>query len=922
MQNSENPGGSGRGSQRSLDDPQGTTHEGTRHAGLSEAHREFLAGQAVDVELAERLGVRSLLERADNPQDGTVWENFANHPAILFPWTAPTGEVEYQVRPDDPTEDSRGRKRKYMWRKDARITMWAVRPIDADTERVMVVEGTKQALSAASYAPPGTAVYGIGGCRMWQKDGTPIPDLAALSGHAVVIVLDSDAATNAEVYKAGMELRQALELEGASKVTFGRLPGSGDKSGLDDVLAGRPEQTRAAFLENLLKQAKSVKPADKAPDPKRKGTPVPAGAEPLDVTNPADSVDWLRKSLGRGKLAGYFMRDGQLVHTPAEGEEGYRPTSTEQDEEGHTDSDGPVQVRSASPEHVAARAGHEFWCYQESDKGGKSHALFPLAASKTALADTSLLPFVRSMRGVTHTPLVRRDGSILDTPGYDRATGLYYLPIGGVEALPVPDAPTRDQVRAAVALLDEVVWDFPWRSPDHRANFLGVLLTPLLRELCPPPYKLAVFDAPQSRSGKTLLSKVARTLHGGVVRASIPTDEAEWSKTISTILNVTVAPIVTFDNVRGEVVSGVLDGLLTEKQFDARQLGSTNDLIQRANDRIWSITSNNAKIGGDLVKRSLWVSINPKRSNPEERTGFRHDDLVGWVEDHRAELMAALLTLVRAWVVAGRPAPSQPGTDIYKHWTSTVRAVLEYAEVPGMFDRPDSKRQPVSDEEQDWTTFLSAAHRVFGSQVWTVRQLLEAVDKTVGLMDAVETIHPDELPSNFGEKHMAGFDVSKGLGKYMGFKADAWVNGFMAERAGTTPRNKVGLWKVSVEDIGTDSDGSDTGFQNLRAASGEESHQEGESAHILRPSAGFAGCAGSAQTHAHTEKVFSGSEHVVTGVESSSVDSGRGQGEPAKPANPAPVAEVPSSPEPVRSFCDFGNWDHTGPDVPCDFCDE
>jgi putative DNA primase/helicase len=272
LQNAENPDLGGPGSPEVRDTDQVTTPT----VGLSPAHREFLTGQAVKIEVAEELGVRSLLSRADNPQDGTVWENFANHPAILFPWVSPTGEQENQVRPDDPTTDTKGRKRKYMWRKDARITMWALRPLERP-RLVLIVEGTKQGLVAASYAPDDVAVYAIGGCRMWQKDGRPIPDLQVVDGRDVVICLDSDTATNLDVYRSGEDLDAALVQEGATSVRFTRLVG-GEKDGLDDIMAARPEPGRAAFLARAIEGAKE-KPADKRP--KGKAGPPAGGAELL-----------------------------------------------------------------------------------------------------------------------------------------------------------------------------------------------------------------------------------------------------------------------------------------------------------------------------------------------------------------------------------------------------------------------------------------------------------------------------------------------------------------------------------------------------------------------------------------------------------------------------------------------------------------
>lgn len=750
---------------------------------LTPAHRDYLAAHAVDPELAESLGVRSLTGHPDVATLGEPWQNWANFPAIAFPWTGPDGRTEWQVRPDNPTKDRSGRAMKYVFRKGMTPVLWAVRPVET-AERVLIVEGTKQCLAAATYAPPEVAVYGIAGCHMWSSGGSPIPDLAVAEGRRVVVILDADAATNPQVYAAGEKLAEALLQEGATEVLFTRMVGGGDKDGLDDVLAARAPEKRAGWLARLIKAAKA-KPAKARP--KRKEQKAPAGREVLDVTNVADAADWLRQHIGTGSLAGYFNRDDRLVYLPAEGEDGYVKLTANE-----LDNDGPVQVRSAGPENVSARISLDFWCFIDDVAGGKRHALFPGEAARTIANAVDKLPNLRRLRGVTHTPLVRRDGSILDTPGYDEPTGLYFLPLPGLEVPKVPESPTRDQVRAAVALLDEVVWDFPFRTPDHRANFLGLMITPVLRQLIPPPYKLGVFDAPMSRSGKTLMTDLIRAVHGGVFRTEVPEDNEEWVKTISAILNVTTGPVVTFDNVSGKLQSSALDGLLSSRTFQARQLGSTKDMVDRVNDRLWTITSNNANLAGDLIPRSIWVSINPGQPNPEDRVGFRHDNILTWTEEHRGELLAAMLTLVRAWVVAGRPGPTVPvASDKWDGWVSAVRSILEHAGIPGTFDARESRRQTITEENKEWAGFLEAIHEVFGDKEFTAAEVLERVGKFPG--DQAE-IDPDKLPGDLGTRHTRGDNVSKSLGRWLTNHAERWAGGRMVRQAREHRGTKV--WVV------------------------------------------------------------------------------------------------------------------------------
>src|SRR5690606_26334241 len=232
--------------------------------------------------------------------------------------------------------------------------------------------------------------------------------------------------------------------------------------------------------------------------------------------------------------------------------------------------------------------------------------------------------------------------------------------------------------------------------------------------------------------------------------------------TVSAILNVTTGPVVTFDNVSGKLQSSALDGLLSSRTFQARQLGSTKDMVDRVNDRLWTITSNNANLAGDLIPRSIWVSINPGQPNPEDRTGFRHANILAWTEEHRGELLAAMLTLVRAWVVAGRPGPTVPvASDKWDRWVGAVRAILEHAGIPGTFDSRESRRQTISEENKEWADFLEAIHEVFGDKEFTAAEVLGRVRKFPG---APGEIDPDKLPGDLGARHTRGENVSKSLG--------------------------------------------------------------------------------------------------------------------------------------------------------------
>ena len=76
-------------------------------------------------------------------------------------------------------------------------------------------------------------------------------------------------------------------------------------------------------------------------------------------------------------------------------------------------------------------------------------------------------------------PTIRPDGSLLQKRGYDRETGLLYLP--NEDYPEIHNSPSLDDAISARDRLLEVVQDFPFAKPHHRSAWLSGLLTCLAR---------------------------------------------------------------------------------------------------------------------------------------------------------------------------------------------------------------------------------------------------------------------------------------------------------------------------------------------------------------------------------------------------------------------------------------------------------
>lgn len=495
-----------------------------------------------------------------------------------------------------------------------------------------------------------------------------------------------------------------------------------------------------------------------------------------------DNVRWLRSRLGAGPLSWVLMRGPIVVRVTGLEEDGYIAPR------GEGDQNGPATIAKLTGAELSTRLMDHYEFVVARKDGETSKEWFPRSDCQRALDTPEQLPYLRQLRGVTHTPMLRADGTILDTPGYDDASGFLYLP--DVAVAPIPDRPSEAELSAAVTLLRGLVDEFVWAGEHDEANFLGALLTPVLRELCPPPYKLVGIMARQPGSGKSLLNRILRELHGGVFRAEMPHDDAELEKAISAILTCTTAPVVQFDNVSGTLRSSRLAALLTSPNYSGRLLGSTNN-VDMVNDRLWTITGNNLNLGGDLVRRTLWVTIDPKVPNPERRTNFRLD-LTSYVREHRGELLHALLVLVRAWVVGGKPALKTTSDD-YAHWTATVRAILAHAGVPGEFDHDDSAQQKVGADDEGWGEFLEVVYTLKGSTAWLARDLVDLMENAITGRDLAEAL-PAELHEKYVRNGAAA--IARSLGMWLKNRNGRFAGGLVCELVTTDSHSKARLWAV------------------------------------------------------------------------------------------------------------------------------
>ena len=266
--------------------------------------------------------------------------------------------------------------------------------------------------------------------------------------------------------------------------------------------------------------------------------------------------------------------------------------------------------------------------------------------------DWKKYPGFRPLKGVTSVPLMRPDGSILSTAGYDAVTQLFVDL--QVDVLSVPEAPTLEQAQEAARYIqDEILTDFEGMTEASKSVFLSVPLTFVGREMFTGTVPAVIIDGNNAGTGKTLAARSLGYVCLGeeIIANNAVTDEDEIRKTTLSVL-LQGKGLVLFDNASQNTTWGegqTWQSLLTTTRPGIRQLGANKSPITE-NRAVWVITGINIEVHGDSARRFVTCRFETDHPHPEEDrdpSAFRHPDLTGWIRQNRPELLKACLTIFK-----------------------------------------------------------------------------------------------------------------------------------------------------------------------------------------------------------------------------------------------------------------------------------
>ncbi len=216
----------------------------------------------------------------------------------------------------------------------------------------------------------------------------------------------------------------------------------------------------------------------------------------------------------------------------------------------------------------------------------------------------------------------------------------------------VKDYPTHSDAVEGCDLLWKAFSEFEFQDPAQaRATaLLGAMLAAHRATLDIAP-GIAI-SAPSASSGKTMLCQALAIIATGgpVAPMTLPGNFEEQGKSILAAVR-DGAGAILFDNLTSRFDSTALCAVITSGFIKGRELGHSRTLEIKTRDLIL-VNGNGLSMAGDVSSRFLYISLAPSRERPQDRavSNFKIKDLKAWVRENRIRLIAAAMTITRAYI--------------------------------------------------------------------------------------------------------------------------------------------------------------------------------------------------------------------------------------------------------------------------------
>ncbi len=332
-------------------------------------------------------------------------------------------------------------------------------------------------------------------------------------------------------------------------------------------------------------------------------------------------------------------------------------------------------------------------------------------------------PF-KPLEKVIRVPIFSSTGQLICEPGYYGRDRLLYVPYNN-NNIRVSVNPTKEEIQAAKSLLeDDILVDFNFVSPADKTHAIAYILLFLCREMINGPTPLHIFEAAKQGTGKTLLAEsLMNALTLGKYTIINKPDDNELRKQITSAV-ISGMSGFCLDNVI-ELKSPQLAQVLLTQKYNDRPL-NTNDQIDTVIRWVWAATGNNIAVDTDIARRSIRIRFVCDEEHPELRSAnrFKHPKLFEWCQSNVSRIIESGLTLIQAWIAAGRPVDRSVNYGGFESWAELIGGILAFHGFPAFLGNVKEFYEEADKDAFAWRDLLGVWWSTFHDKPVTAGDLL------------------------------------------------------------------------------------------------------------------------------------------------------------------------------------------------------
>ena len=332
--------------------------------------------------------------------------------------------------------------------------------------------------------------------------------------------------------------------------------------------------------------------------------------------------------------------------------------------------------------------------------------------------------FLPALNGLAYQPYLRPDGSIVSRSGFDTESCIYSF--FNENEFSTPVNPNLSDALVALNALRDLMSECAFASVVDESAALSAILTAVIRPSLPlaPMFHIC---AHSSGSGKSFLCQLISTFATPKIGSALtfPDNDQECNKMLLAEL-LRGPAVIEFDNLTTDILPhNSLCTTLTSESKTGRILG-VSKTVSVGTRALFLSSGNNVRPIKDMARRCLTIDLDPGVENPVERI-FKRPYLLRNLREHRALYVRHALTIILAWISAGRPCSTEKQLVTYKDWSDLCCEPLIWLGLP---NPAKSAFESVNDDpdKASLSEILNCLHEIFGNKPVMVRNIIDHLE--------------------------------------------------------------------------------------------------------------------------------------------------------------------------------------------------